>query len=362
MDIVKSNESNEFMGAEEVLKFFHILAVKRKIIIWTVTIISLPLLIYVIVIPPQYIARITILPAENTADSPLKSMLAITNQFPGLNLPTSIDRSVIYKAILTSKRIQKRLLETSFYHEKIKSQSKLLDILGGDFEDETYQRRLDIGSKILDKMMKVSINRENKITTLIIESDSPRLSAEIATTFVMELEQFIIKINTTKAAENTKFIESRLAETLSTLEKKELDLKNYRVSNKRIENSPERQLEQGILLRELKVQEEIYLTLKKEMEISKIEEVKSLPLIQILDQATVPTEKSKPKRRIIMLSGLITSFLLGVLLVVINIQIENITSEEKSSEYLKKIKNIFLYDKNKIISFIIRNENKEDGE
>jgi len=179
---------------------------------------------------------------------------------------------------------------------------------------------------------------------------------------VMELEQFIIKINTTKAAENTKFIESRLAETLSTLEKKELDLKNYRVSNKRIENSPERQLEQGILLRELKVQEEIYLTLKKEMEISKIEEVKSLPLIQILDQATVPTEKSKPKRRIIMLSGLITSFLLGVLLVVINIQIENITSEEKSSEYLKKIKNIFLYDKNKIISFIIRNENKEDGE
>ena len=130
----------------------------------------------------------------------------------------------------------------------------------------------------------------------------------------------------------------------------------------RIENSPERQLEQGILLRELKVQEEIYLTLKKEMEISKIEEVKSLPLIQILDKATVPTEKSKPKRRIIMLSGLITSFLLGVLLVVINIQIENITSEEKSSEYLKKIRNIFLYDKNKIISFINRNRNKEAGE
>ena len=362
MDIVKSNESNEFMGVEELLKFLHILTVRRKIIIWTVTIISLPLLIYVIVVPPQYIARITILPAENTVVSPLKSMFAITNQFPGLNLPTSIDKSVIYKAILTSKRIQKLLLETSFYHETIKKKSKLLDILEADEDNETYQRRLDIGSAILDNMMSVSINRENKITTLKIESDNPRLSAEIATAFVTELEQFIIKINTTKAAENTKFIESRLAETLSVLETRETDLKNFRESNMRIEKSPQLQLELGKFMRELKVQEEIYLTLKKEIEISKIEEVKSLPLIQILDKATAPTKKSKPKRRNIMLAGLIFSFLFGILLAVIKIQIESITSDTKNSEYLMKIKNIFLYDKHKITSFIIRNKDEEDGE
>jgi len=63
-----------------------------------------------------------------------------------------------------------RLLETSFYLEKIKSQSKLLDILGGDNEDEAYQSRLDIGGNILNSMVKVSINRENKIISFKIRN------------------------------------------------------------------------------------------------------------------------------------------------------------------------------------------------
>ena len=40
-------------------------------------------------------------------------------------------------------------------------------------------------------------------------------------------------------------------------------LKAFRETNKRIENSPQLQLEQGRIAREVRVQEEVYLTLKK---------------------------------------------------------------------------------------------------
>ena len=49
-------------------------------------------------------------------------------------------------------------------------------------------------------------------------------------------------------------------------------------------------------MREVKIQEEVYLTLKKEFEIARIEEVKNLPLIRILSPAEPPLYKEWPQR------------------------------------------------------------------
>ena len=48
--------------------------------------------------------------------------------------------------------------------------TSLLDLLGGDNEDEAYQSRLDIGGNILKSMMKMSINREKKIMSFKIRN------------------------------------------------------------------------------------------------------------------------------------------------------------------------------------------------
>ena len=108
------------------------------------------------------------------------------------------------------------------------------------------------------------------------------------------------------------YSKERLVATLSLLEKAEGDLKVLREKNKRIEKSPDLQLEQGRLVREVRVQEEVYLTLKKELEIVKIEEVKSLPTIRVLDEAVAPIIKSKPNRKLIMVVARFLALLLGV--------------------------------------------------
>ena len=63
----------------------------------------------------------------------------------------------------------------------------------------------------------------------------------------------------------------------------------------------------------MKVQEEVYLTLKKELEISKIEEVKKLPMVRVLDEARPSITKSKPERRLIMSISIFVAFTVGII-------------------------------------------------
>ena len=53
-------------------------------------------------------------------------------------------------------------------------------------------------------------------------------------------------------------------------------------------------------MRDFKVQETLFELLTKQYEISKINEARNTSTIQVLDHATVPDKKSKPKRALIV--------------------------------------------------------------
>lgn len=68
-----------------------------------------------------------------------------------------------------------------------------------------------------------------------------------------------------------------------------------------LENVPEMGIELARRMRELKVQETLFEYLVQEHEQAKIEEAKNTPTIQVLDWASVPVFRSKPRRRMIVL-------------------------------------------------------------
>ena len=65
-------------------------------------------------------------------------------------------------------------------------------------------------------------------------------------------------------------------------------------------DTPVLQFENLTLTRDLEINQELYLTILKELEIAKIEELKELEIIQILDSAIPPIEKSKPNLILIL--------------------------------------------------------------
>ena len=76
---------------------------------------------------------------------------------------------------------------------------------------------------------------------------------------------------------------------------------------------PEIGLEYIRKMRAVKYQEALFEQLSKQFEIAKIDEAKQSVIVQVMDKATPPEKKSKPKRALIVLLSSIVAFFLAIL-------------------------------------------------
>ncbi|WP_298438949.1 Wzz/FepE/Etk N-terminal domain-containing protein [Geobacter sp.] len=66
------------------------------------------------------------------------------------------------------------------------------------------------------------------------------------------------------------------------------------------------------LMREVKTQEAIFEQLTKQYEVAKLSEAKDSSSLQVLDEAVVPQQKSKPKRALIVILATVTTFFVAI--------------------------------------------------
>ena len=76
---------------------------------------------------------------------------------------------------------------------------------------------------------------------------------------------------------------------------------------------PEMGLEYIRRMREVKYQEVLLELLSKQFEIAKIDEAKQSVIVQVMDKATPPEKKSKPKRALIVMLSTIVALFLAIL-------------------------------------------------
>jgi uncharacterized protein involved in exopolysaccharide biosynthesis len=146
----------------------------------------------------------------------------------------------------------------------------------------------------------------------------PQLAADVLNKLVSELDRFIRTKRTTNASEQRKWIEARLVEVKQDLEKAENKLKEFREKNRQITSSPQLMLEQERLAREVQINSTLYVELKKQYELAKIEEIKNVPIINVLDEARPAAKKELPRRSTIVLTTLFLSLFGIVVFVLIN--------------------------------------------
>ena len=126
----------------------------------------------------------------------------------------------------------------------------------------------------------IKASKEN-IVRITVRDKDPNRAAAMANAYVEELDRQNKRLSTGQATSKRVFLKNRL---------KEIEEKLSEIDN--------------ILSREAKIQEMLFELLTREYEIAKIEEVKSMPTIQILDRAIVP-EVRMPRgtKRKVMLAG-----------------------------------------------------------
>jgi len=155
-----------------------------------------------------------------------------------------------------------------------------------------------------------------------------------------ELDKHQRHYNARKTKETRQFIDERLLATKAELEITEEALKLFRERNRSIFESPQLQLEQERLGRDVAVLIGIFTTLKQQLETAKIEEIKESDYVIILDPPDIPLYPDKPKKKqMVILAGFL-GIGLGMILAFIKEFVRNRDEEER--EKLSKVKSLII--------------------
>jgi uncharacterized protein involved in exopolysaccharide biosynthesis len=101
---------------------------------------------------------------------------------------------------------------------------------------------------------------------------------------------------------------------------------------------PETSLEFVRKMRNLKYQETLFELLSKQYEVAKIDEAKEAALIQVVDKALVPEQKSKPMRSLIVILATLMAFFLGMLLAFVREASERASLDPASVERMNLLR------------------------
>ena len=141
----------------------------------------------------------------------------------------------------------------------------------------------------------------------------PQLAADMVNHLYNIVVDFTSKVHNSQAKLNREFIETRQVEVKEKLTDFEEAVKVFRERNRSIIESPQLQLELGRLMREVEIKTQVYITLQKQYELARIDEVKETPSVIIIDKGVPAYQKDKPKRKLIVILASIFGLITGSL-------------------------------------------------
>ena len=155
----------------------------------------------------------------------------------------------------------------------------------------------------------VNYDMKTKIITVTTEMPESKLSADVANALVESLDKYVLTQRKSFATEQRKYLVARVQQIKDTLTLCEEALKTFRETNRQIAQSPELMLEQSRLIRNVEIQQTVFVELTKQLELVKLAEVKDVPVVNIREPAKDPIVKTGPKRMVTLLGVLFLSFI-----------------------------------------------------
>ena len=280
---------------EDKISFFDILLVmaeQLKVIVLITFISAFVTFTYVQFIQvPMYASNIKVfIPSSITTQN--SGFAGLANQF-GVNIPsaTSDDLSnpSLFPELLQSRTFAEKVLDKEFFTEKYGKKLKLLSILTHGDKPSTVGKDTLVTMALgaFKNMVAFSKSRESKFSNIRVVTNEPVFSRDLAKEILIELEKLNRYYKNKAVNEKIKFIEQRILTIIKELESSEQQLKEFNENNQQI-LSPTLRLQVDRLERDVDVSKNVYLTLKQEYELAKIEEIQKSSIVQVVDPPQIP--------------------------------------------------------------------------
>jgi uncharacterized protein involved in exopolysaccharide biosynthesis len=161
----------------------------------------------------------------------------------------------------------------------------------------------------------ILVKKQEGIINLTTQFEYPQVTYDVNAFIISKLNDYLLNNTQSQARANRKFVEQRLKEISSELYKSEEGLLSFNLRNQN-PTSPALVLEMARLRRAVEINQEVYLQLKKQLEMAKIEETKENALIEVLASPRYPLGPDQAvslKQRIILTMG---GAFLGIILAI----------------------------------------------
>nr|MCU0453822.1 hypothetical protein [Bacteroidota bacterium] len=223
----------------------------------------------------------------------------------GVNVGSNASNARLYPTIIRSESILRKAIESEYEVPGFSQKVNLIQFW--EIEEATPQRSFEVALKKLRDELEVNIDNKTSVVSVALETRNAQLTSDVLNAIVRELDFFISTSQRTNASEQRKWVEGRLGQVEKDLRAAEEGLKLFRERNRRVSDSPLLLLTQERLLRDIEIHSTVFVELRKQLELARIEEVKNVPIINVLDVARPAAKKEWPRRGVMTVLAFLLS-------------------------------------------------------
>tara|TARA_Y100000816_G_C26105566_1_gene587367 strand:- start:2158 stop:3624 length:1467 start_codon:yes stop_codon:yes gene_type:complete len=353
-DETKLNETlSSYSGNDEKLSFsdlINIFAEQLKVMVIVPFAFVFLTFIYVQFIQDSKFTSWAKVLVPDNSTAPSGGIAGIASQF-GVNIPTGNQADLSSPAILPdliySRTFGEKILQEEIFSKSHGKNIKIFSLFTSEaesiYELDNYKKSEAL--RLLRKMIDFNQTVKNPVSTLSVTALDPSIAKDLADIILVQLDSLNRYYKDQVANEKITFIESRISSVMKDFEFSEKRLKNFNQQNRQI-SSPSLQLQLDRLERDVEIQKGIYLTLKQQLELAKIEKIQESSVIQIIDMPQIPSGKNNKNLFLkILLSGAL-GLIFSTFISVIRSNAKNASTQER-----KKIRRFRLVLRKKSIDF-----------
>ncbi|WP_152286903.1 Wzz/FepE/Etk N-terminal domain-containing protein [Flavicella marina] len=169
--------------------------------------------------------------------------------------------------------------------------------------------------KRLSKQLLLQVNENDGYITIEANMPQAKPAAQLVKHAQELLQNFIIESKIKKATEQLDYIKERYEIVEQKFIEVQLKLAKFEDKNKYV-NTAMSKIELQTIQDEYNLVYSVYTELAKQLEAQYLQITKDTPVFTILKPVTVPVERSKPKRGLILVSWVLLGVIVGVILVI----------------------------------------------